>query len=468
MKMKLTWLASLMICCAAQAVQPNIIVILTDDQGYGDVGRHGNPILKTPNLDRLHDESVRFTDFQVSPCCAPTRCALMTGMHEFKSGVTHTLKPWRNMNPKSITVAQVLQSAGYTTGIFGKWHLGLDDTRQPNHRGFDEALNAKGDSQNSHFNPVLLRNGVPIKHKGYREDILFSEALSFIEKNKDGPFFCYIPTYSPHAPNKAPAEDIEPYKDHPQSGFMGQIANIDKNIGRLLTRLEELKLDQKTLVVMINDNGGTKGVDTWNAGMRGCKGTPWFGGTRAMSYWRWPGVLEPRDVGRLAAHIDVLPTLAEIAGTSLTESHLARLDGVSLLPLLNNPTAPWPEDRMLFTNVARWGKADAGAHASHFAAVRMGKYHLVNNSFCADKECRHKKCKQARSLAAGGGRWIYTDNPAFHYALTEQGWALFDLERDLSESENLAGRHPEVVQRMAKAYDEWWAEVRPFDSRNVK
>ncbi|VGO12349.1 Arylsulfatase [Pontiella desulfatans] len=458
--------AVFMIAMAAGArrdARPNIIVILTDDQGYGDVGRHGNPILKTPNFDRLHDESVRFTDFQVSPCCAPTRCALLTGMHEFKSGVTHTIKPWREMNPRSTTVAQTLKTAGYATGIFGKWHLGLDDAYRPNNRGFDEALHAKGDVQKSHFDPVLSRDGVEKKYKGYREDILFAEAMAFIEKNKDGKFFCYIPTYAPHTPNIAPEEYVEPYKDHPQAAFFGQVANVDQNIGLLLAKLVELKIDQETLIVLISDNGGTKGVDAWNAGMRGCKATPWIGGTRAMSFWRWPGVFKPRDVGSLTAHIDVLPTLAEISKAPLTEKHRSQLDGLSLLPLLNNPAAPWPADRMLFTNVGRWGKVAADTHAHNFAAVRMGKYHLVNNRCCADAKCRHAKCKQARGVADGSYKSIYTEDADKHYALTpEQGWGLYDLEHDVSESSNLAGQHPEVVERMAKAYDAWWAEVRPL------
>ena len=161
--------------------RPNIVFVLTDDQGYGDAGCHGNPILKTPNIDKLHSQSVRFTDFQVSPSCAPTRCALMTGMHEFKSGVTHTLEPWRKMNKKSHTIAQALKSAGYTTGIFGKWHLGLNNGYSPYDRGFDVSLTAKNDNQRSHFNPTLLRNGKSVKKQGYRTDILFDEAMSFIE-----------------------------------------------------------------------------------------------------------------------------------------------------------------------------------------------------------------------------------------------------------------------------------------------
>jgi len=172
--------------------KPNIILIMTDDQGYGDLSRHQNPVLETPHMDRLFDESVRFDDFCVSPTCSPTRCAMMTGMHEFKSGVTHTIWGRQRMSLKSTTVAEILKKAGYTTGIFGKWHLGHEGSYRPEKRGFNLSLTAVADTQNSHFNPVLLRNGKEELHKGYRTDILFREAINFIEDNKDGRFFCYI------------------------------------------------------------------------------------------------------------------------------------------------------------------------------------------------------------------------------------------------------------------------------------
>lgn len=443
--------------------KPNIILILTDDQGYGDVGKHGNPVMKTPFMDQLHAESVRFTDFVVSPSCAPTRCALMTGMHEFKSGVTHTLSPWNTMNIESITVAEVLKSAGYTTGIFGKWHLGQGKNQRPNQRGFDQALNTVNDSQNTHFDPVMLSNGERKKFTGYREDILFSEATKFIEKNRDTPFFCYIPTYAPHGPNKVPAEYSAFYGDNQLARFFGQIANIDMNIGLLLAKLKEWKLDQNTLVVLMNDNGGTWGVDTWNAGMRGHKGTPWLGGTRALSFWCWPGTLRPRDEGHLAAHLDILPTFAEIAGAKLSDKHRQQIDGVSLLPLLKAAQADWPEDRFLFTCVARWGNEEVDAHAHNFAAVRMGKYQLVNDHFCDNEKCRYRKCLQGRQVSRGHANDLYSKkNAAFHLALTPKGkWSLFNVTEDPSASKDLADQQPERVKTMSDAYDEWWKEMSP-------
>ncbi|MBT3279399.1 MAG: sulfatase-like hydrolase/transferase, partial [Phycisphaerales bacterium] len=325
--------------------QPNIVFVLTDDQGYGDVGAHGNPILKTPNMDKLRSQSVRFSDFSVSPCCAPTRCVLMTGMHEFKSGVTHTIPPYRDMNQKSHTIAQALKSAGYATGLFGKWHLGLGKTLAPHARGFDVSLTAKGDSQNSHNNPTLLRNGKSEKHKGFRTDILFDEAMKFIADKKAGPFFCYIPTYSPHAPLKCPAKFSDPYEGKctkSEQLFFGMIANIDYNLGRLMDHLDKLELAENTLVILMNDNGATKGTDVWNAKMRGTKGTTWRGGTRAISFWRWGGQFKPADVPDMTAHLDVYPTLVDLCnlqGDTRKNDQGAPLDGFSMRPLLANPEA---------------------------------------------------------------------------------------------------------------------------------
>jgi arylsulfatase A-like enzyme len=308
--------------------KPNVVFILTDDQGYGDLSAHGNPVLKTPNLDRLHATAVRFTDFHVSPTCSPTRSALLTGRHEFKNGVTHTILERERLTLKATTLAQVLKSAGYTTGIFGKWHLGDEPNRWPSKRGFDEMFihgcggigqtysGSCGDAPgNTYFNPVLLHNGQFEKTRGYCTDVFFAQATKWIESVKGKqPFFCYIPTNAPHAPLQVRAEDEARYKDRVKqpavAKFFGMIANIDDNVGRLLGKLKEWGLEEETLVVFMNDNGGTVGVPVFNAGMRGQKATPWLGGTRAMSLWRWPGTLTPADCDRLTAHIDFFPTLA--------------------------------------------------------------------------------------------------------------------------------------------------------------
>jgi arylsulfatase A-like enzyme len=438
-------LLALVLGVTAEAKPPNIVFILTDDQGYGDLSCHGNPILKTPNLDRLHAQGVRFTDFHVSPTCAPTRSALMTGRHEFKNGVTHTILERERLTLSATTLAQVLKSAGYTTGIFGKWHLGDEPAYWPSRRGFDEMFvhggggigqtfpGSCGDAPgNTYFDPAILHNGKFEKTTGYCTDVFFTQATSWINSVRGkGPFFCYIPTNAPHEPLQVPAEDEKLYagkvKDPKVARFFGMIANIDSNVGKLLEALKAWGLEQDTLVVFMNDNGGTAGVSVFNAGMRGAKVTPWLGGTRASSFWRWPGTLKPGDVDVLAAHIDLLPTLAELAGAQLSDEVKAQVEGRSLLPLLKNPRAEWPE-RTLFTHVGRWPKgADPRDFKYRNCAVRTPRWHLV-------------------SIAKDG----------------KKRWQLFDVKVDPGEKDDVADKHRTVVADLDAAYTKWWDDVQPF------
>lgn len=423
--------------------RPNIVLVMTDDQGYGDLSCHGNPVLRTPNLDRMHAESVRFVDFHVSPTCAPTRASLMTGRHEFRSGVTHTIMERERLSLKAITIAQVLKSAGYATGIFGKWHLGDESERWPDKRGFDEMFihgaggigqtypGSCGDApNNSYFDPAILHNGRFVKTKGYCTDVFFQQALGWIEQQgKSGrPFFAYITPNAPHAPLICPEEYRKAYVGKVPDNvatFFGMVANIDENMGRLLDRLRAWNLQQNTLVIFMTDNGGTAGVKVFNAGMRGQKGTPYEGGVRVPSFWRWPGTLKPGDVDRLAAHVDIFPTLAALAGAPIPEPLAGRLDGRSLLPLLQNPQAHWPE-RYLFTHVGRWPKGKAADSKYALCAVRSSRYHLVSS----DKRGQKR-------------------------------WELYDLKADPSEQHDLAAQRPEVVKALEAAYDRWWDEVLP-------
>jgi arylsulfatase len=429
---------------ALAAAAPNIVFILTDDQGYGDLSCHGNPILKTPNIDRLHDEGVCFTDFHVSPTCSPTRSALMTGRHEFRNGVTHTILERERLTPAATTLAQVLRGAGYTTGIFGKWHLGDEPAYWPDKRGFDEMFihgaggigqsypGSCGDAPgNTYFDPAILHNGKFEKTKGYCTDVFFGQAIRWIESLKGRrPFFCYIATNAPHAPLQVRPEDEGRYADKVAdpsvARFFGMIANIDDNVGRLLAKLKEWDVDRDTLVIFMNDNGGTAGVPVFNAGMRGQKVTPWLGGTRASSLWRWPGTLQPASVDRLCAHIDFLPTLAEIAGARLTDAVQAQVEGRSLLPLLKDPGAPWPE-RILFTHVGRWPKeANREEYKYRHCSVRTPRWHLVCD-------------------ANDGGK----------------AWQLFDVALDPGEQTDVAAAHADVVRELDAAYDKWWVSVQP-------
>jgi len=451
---------------ATSSETPNIIFILTDDQGYGDMGAHGNPFLKTPNMDQLYREGARFTNFVVSPTCAPTRCALMTGKHEFKSGVTHTVTGRREMSLQSTTVPQVLKSAGYTTGIFGKWHLGSDGEYRPEKRGFDVSVTSVDDVQNSHFDPILLFNGVAKQTQGYRENILFDEAIQFIESNKDSQFFCYIPTYSPHAPLKVPQE----YLDRSNGNvFYAMISNIDDNIGRLMEKLKELQLDDHTLVILMNDNGGTWGVDLYNAGMRGCKSTPWYGGTRAISLWRWPGHIEPRSIENLTAHVDLLPTLAELSGAGLSEETEDGLDGVSLLRLLKGEVKTLP-DRMVITHVGRWpdGKGEVEAHKYALCSVHWNNYLLVRSQTCGRVDCRGE-CRNFQKVMDGSTSAGYSKKADFHYAVNpRRKWALYNVQADPAQRYDLTSEFPGIVHKMSEAYEKWWVEVFPYIHRVAK
>ncbi|MBL9191288.1 MAG: arylsulfatase [Opitutaceae bacterium] len=425
---------------------PNIILIITDDQGYGDVSAHGNPILQTPQLDRLHAASVRFTDFQVSPTCAPTRAALLTGRHEFKNGITHTILERERLAPGAVTLAEVLRSAGYATGIFGKWHLGDEPDYRPERRGFDEVFihggggigqtypGSCGDAPgNTYFDPAIYHNGAFVKTKGYCTDVFFREALRWIDRQADAgkPFYAHVATNAPHTPLQVRPEDEARYADKvadpATAKFFGMIANIDDNLGRLLDHLKARDLERDTLVIFITDNGGTVGTRVWNAGMRGQKVTPWRGGVRAVSFWSWPGRFAPGDVAASTAHLDVFPTLATLAGARLDDRTRGQIEGRSLVPLLDNPGAPWP-DRTLVTHVGRWPRG---------TSPEAWKY-----KNCAIRDARW------RMVSIEGG--------------TSPAWQLFDLQTDPGEQTNVAARHAPVVERLAAAYEAWWTDTRPL------
>ncbi|NOU36819.1 MAG: arylsulfatase [Kiritimatiellaceae bacterium] len=454
---------------AAEAQKPNIVFILTDDQGYGDMGRTGNPILKTPNIDRLYDQSVRFDNFCVAAACAPTRTALMTGLHHFKSGVTHTIPPREHMAKERTILPQFLKQAGYMTAHFGKWHMGDGPGYSPKDRGFDYDVSiADAQGEKGFFNPVARRNGKSVPSQGFREDVLFDEAIRFIGENKEKPFFCYLATWSPHDPLRAPEEDIAPYRgkvDEKTAVFYGMVANVDKNVGRLMARIEELGLSSNTIVMLMNDNGGTYGVETYNAGMRGCKCTSWVGGFRAFSLWSWPGKWQPHNVDVLTDAVDVLPTLTEIAGVSLPPELNASKDGFSLVPLLEGRSVAW-EDRMVFQHVGRWAGGMAALSKYTEAGVRWKNFMLARREPSSDPQGLSAAEKQASNnnllrIQRGEISAPYTKtNAQFHWGLT-QGWELYDVVADPACQTNLSAQMPELTQRMEKAYDTWWDGMFP-------
>lgn len=434
---------------APAAPRPNIVFVLTDDQGYGDLSCHGNPVLKTPHLDAFYRESVRFTDFMVSPTCAPTRAALLTGRHEFRNGVTHTIFERERLTTNAVTLAQVLQRAGYATGIFGKWHLGDEAEYQPGRRGFDEVFihgaggigqtypGSCGDAPgNSYFHPHVLHNGRFEKTQGYCTDVFFAEALKWMDARRTGaqPFLAWIALNAPHAPLHVPAEYEKQYAGKAGTNaakFFGMIANIDDNFGRLTAKLREWKIETNTLVIFMTDNGGTAGVPVFNAGMRGGKATAYLGATRVPSFWRWPaGFKGGVDCDRLTAHVDVFPTFAELAGASLDGQTALQSEGRSLLPLLKDPQAPWPE-RTLVTHVGRWEHGEAAAAKLVNASIRDARYQLVS-----------APSPRARPSAPR--------------------WELFDLKSDPGQTNDMRAKFPEVARKLEAAYEKWWSETQPF------
>lgn len=428
-----------------KASKPNIILVMTDDQGYGDLGCHGHPYLKTPNLDKLYAQSTRFTDFHASPTCAPTRAALMSGRAPFKNGVTHTILERDRMTLKATTIAQVLKTAGYTTGIFGKWHLGDEDPYQPHNRGFDETFihgaggigqaypGAQSDAPgNSYFDPIIKHNNRFVKTKGYCTDVFFKQALGWIKEcknKKDKPFFAYIPSNAPHSPYHVEQRYKDLYKDkcrEESAAFFGMIVNIDENMGLLMEKLDEWKLTENTLLIFMTDNGSAAG--TYNYNMKGRKGAVNEGGSRVPLFMRLLGRIKPGiDVDRLTRHYDLFPTIAEIAGAPIAKG--LDLDGRSLIPLIENPEAQW-RDRNLIFHTGRWNKKGA-----------PGRWGTGNTD--------PDKAK-------------YT-----HFAVRNEKWrlvgkSLYNIDQDPGEMKDVAEQHPEVAAKMRKAFDAWWTEVRPL------
>jgi len=442
--------------CAASAAAKskglNVILILTDDQGYGDLGCHGNKVIRTPNLDRLHGESTRFTNFYASPLCSPTRASLMTGRYSYRTGIVDTWVGLAQMRPDEVTMAEVFRKAGYRTGLFGKWHLGDHYPMRPMDQGFEQSLTftdgmigALGDpAPNTYFDPVFLRNGRPEKTHGYCTDIFFSETMRFLERPSNRPAFVFLPTNVPHGPLQVEDRYIQPYRkagmDDTTARVYGMVENLDENVGRLLTFLRTSGLDQNTLVLFMSDNGGW-GTTRYSAGLRDQKGSVYEGGIKVPSFWRAPGRLQSGiDIDRIAAHIDVLPTLLELCGIPRPSG--VAVDGRSLVPLLKDPAATWTP-RTLFFQQSRPDPAgiDEPRLFTHCAA-RSQQYKIV--------------------MTARDSKQTYTQ------AINESETELYDLARDPGERKNLARDHPEIVIEMRQAYASWFRDVTQGLDRPVR
>lgn len=450
--------------------KPNVVLVITDDQGYPAIGAHGHPWLKTPHLDTLHGESTRFTRFLVAPTCSPTRSAIMTGRHPEKNGITHTILERERMTLDATILPQVLKTAGYSSGIFGKWHLGDEAEYQPEKRGFDEVFihGAGGIGQaydcscadapdNEYTNPVIRHNGRFVRTEGFCTDVFFTAALGWIKAKASAkePFFAYVSTNAPHGPFIAPEKNAKRFTDlgfgKEQAGFYGMVENIDENMGRLHAKLAEWGLAENTVVIFMSDNGMTGGGSGrpgeevapghafYNAGMKGLKGSNDEGGARVPFFVRWPGRIEAgRVIDRIASHIDVLPTLAALAGAQLP---VGQVEGRSLLPLIEGKAEAW-EDRHLFNHVCRW---PTGANPEDFRGVN---YSVRNQKY--------------RYVSAQGGGGKAKGKAGKGAPSVPRGPALYDMEADPGQTTDVIEAHPEVAAAMKAAFDQYWTEAIPL------
>lgn len=453
---------ALLVCATllpvAVAARPNVILIMTDDMGYGDLGFHGNPVIKTPHLDAMARRSSIIKQFYVSPVCAPTRASLMTGRYNYRTRAIDTYVGRAMMDTDEYTVAEALGEAGYDTGIFGKWHLGDCYPLRPMDQGFRESLVHHGGGigqpsdppggEGKYTDPILYHNGIEKQMKGYCTDVYYQAAFRFIEtaSKKGQPFFVYLPDNCPHGPfGDVPAKDYADYQNmklgndqFPQdqghqlpprantdkrARIFAMITNVDRNVGRLFERLKALGVHENTIVIFMVDNGpnGRRYV----AGMKGNKSMVHEGGVRSPLFVHWPtGLPVRRMIDGPFAHIDVMPTILEACGAGRLPEQ-GSLDGVSFLTHLQGREQAAPERPI----VIQAHRGDVPVRYHNFM-LRQGKWKLLN--------------------ASGFGREELPGPPKFE---------LYDLAVDPLEMQDLAGAHPEIVERLAKRYDRWFDDV---------
>ncbi|BAX78478.1 arylsulfatase [Labilibaculum antarcticum] len=419
----------------APVEKPNVILIMTDDQGYGDLACHGNSIIKTPNIDQLYSESVRLTNFHTGTTCTPTRGGLMTGRNSNRNGTWHTIGGCSLLNEKETTIADVFSENGYATAMFGKWHLGDMYPFRPHDRGFDTAFYNGGGGvgqtpdywNNDYFDDTYFRNGEPEKVEGYCTDVWFKEASKFVQANKEKPFFLYLSLNAPHSPFNVPEKYYEMYKDAnlkpAQKRFYGMITEMDEQVGKFRKKLEEQGVSKNTILIFMTDNGTIAGyyIDKktgettgYNAGMRGIKGSQYDGGHRVPCFISWPDAMpkEGRDINSLTAHVDLLPTLVDLC--DLKHTYESEMDGKSLKDMIfNEPSKTDFDKRMLVTDTQRiqWPKKGRNS------CVMTTRWRLVN------------------------------------------GDELYDIHEDPGQNVNVANAYPDVVSEMNSFYDQWWTST---------
>ena len=441
---------------AAQAERPNVIVIMSDDQGGGDYGFMGNEIIRTPELDVMAKRSGLLTKFYVSPVCAPTRASLMTGRYNYRTRCIDTYVGRAMMDPAEVTIAELLRAADYRTGIYGKWHLGDNYPMRPMDQGFEDSLIHRGGgigqpsdpigAEGKYTDPTLIKNGVETPMKGYCTDIYFDGAMDFIEaaaKRKEN-FFTYIATNAPHGPYHDVPEKL--YQEYLKVDFRpiminknpnparlksetdklaricAMITNIDENVGRLFRKLDQLGLRENTIVLYLNDNGPNSMRYVGN--MRGMKTHIDDGGVRSPLVFHWPNQVRARKTSDiLCAHIDLMPTLLDACKVKIPAK--LKIDGRSFLPLLTGDDAPWPKRQVVLQS--HRGNVPQLYH--HFA-LHEEPWKLVHPT--------------------GFGKESFAGEPKLE---------LYDLSKDPRQQNNLAAQRPKVFQRLKKNYEDWFADV---------
>lgn len=397
-----------------QTKMPNVLLILTDDQGYGDLSLHGNKFIETPNIDKLAKESAQFERFYVSPLCAPTRASLLTGRYHLRTGTVSVSKGLEIMRENEVTLAEIFKANAYQTGIFGKWHNGKHYPNHPNGQGFDEFFGFCGGHWTNYFDTMLEHNGEEVSTKGYITDILTEKALDFIEKNKNQPFFCYVPYNAPHSPHQVPDKYFDKYKakglDDELSSIYGMCDNMDENIGKLLEKLDKSGISENTIVIFMTDNG-PNGV-RYNANMKGIKGSVDEGGVRVPCFIRWKGKIMPSTIKTLGSHIDIFPTLQEICG--LKPIKTKPLDGISFAKNLFGRDSK--NDREIFSHVAQPEKIIK----QYPAAVRTNQYRLI---------------------------------------VKEQKTELYDMFKDPEQKTDISSLEKSVFTKLSNDYKKWFADV---------
>jgi len=421
---------------------PNVILIVSDDQGYGDVGLHGNKDLRTPYLDRFAQEGVRVDRFYASPICSASRASILTGKYSHRTGVPYATRGGEVLRPRELTVAEVLKKAGYSTALVGKWHLGRYQKYGPLAQGFDDFFGFRDGMLANYRDAILEYNGTPVRSNGFITDVFTDEAIRFVETKRNNPFFLYLAYNAPHIPLQVPQHFEDEYLKAGLPGNLsklyGMITHLDASVGRLLQRLRELDLEDSTVVFFLSDNGMQKGnvahrvspesrrleamwvgVDRFNAGLREQKGTVYEGGVRVPFFARWPGHFRTgKRVGSFAAHIDILPTILDLC--RISDFDRSKLDGQSLASqLLGEEDRPVRESLFFWCDAAVFDNSPQVKYPRSTWAVRTGSWKLV------------------------------------------KGTELYNLEQDPGEEHNVIHSHPKLAEKLRRSFDQWSQTLMP-------